>query len=147
MWRRGRAQANVNCRILPGHSLEEIRRTLEQIVADPKITVRFVENNGEVLDHGSNRGSYEPPPLRADVFGPLEKVVAQMWPAFLSSPTWRPVRRMERTPQACPLMASAVWRWKGTTSDAHGKDERVLVESFYGGVDFYNRFLKAVTSN
>jgi len=26
---------------------------------------------------------------------------------------------------------------------AHGKDERVRVSAFYGGVDFYYRFLKA----
>src|ERR1700734_616914 len=32
------AQANVNCRIEPGHSLEEIRLTLEKIVADTKVT-------------------------------------------------------------------------------------------------------------
>src|SRR5208337_3016745 len=43
------AQANVNCRIEPGHSLEEIRLTLEKVVADPKIVnptikVRFREN-------------------------------------------------------------------------------------------------------
>jgi acetylornithine deacetylase/succinyl-diaminopimelate desuccinylase-like protein len=29
---------------------------------------------------------------------------------------------------------------------AHGKDERIPVESFYRAVDFYYRFLKAVTS-
>ena len=29
---------------------------------------------------------------------------------------------------------------------AHGRDERLGVESFYKGVDFYYRFLKAVTS-
>ena len=29
---------------------------------------------------------------------------------------------------------------------AHGKDERLGVESFYRGVDFYYRFLKAVTA-
>jgi len=29
---------------------------------------------------------------------------------------------------------------------AHGQDERLGVESFYSGVDFYYRFLKAVTS-
>jgi acetylornithine deacetylase/succinyl-diaminopimelate desuccinylase-like protein len=28
---------------------------------------------------------------------------------------------------------------------AHGKDERIGVESFYKGVDFYYRYLKAVT--
>ena len=29
---------------------------------------------------------------------------------------------------------------------AHGKDERIGIESFYKGVDFYYRYLKAVTS-
>ena len=29
---------------------------------------------------------------------------------------------------------------------AHGKDERIRVESFYRAVDFYYRYLKAVTS-
>jgi len=28
---------------------------------------------------------------------------------------------------------------------AHGRDERVRAESFYQGVDFYYRYLKAVT--
>ena len=32
------ASANVNCRILPGHSREEIRQQLIQIFNDPKIT-------------------------------------------------------------------------------------------------------------
>jgi acetylornithine deacetylase/succinyl-diaminopimelate desuccinylase-like protein len=29
---------------------------------------------------------------------------------------------------------------------AHGKDERIRIESFYEGVDFYYRYLKALTS-
>jgi acetylornithine deacetylase/succinyl-diaminopimelate desuccinylase-like protein len=29
---------------------------------------------------------------------------------------------------------------------AHGQDERLGIESFYTGADFYYRFLKAVTS-
>jgi acetylornithine deacetylase/succinyl-diaminopimelate desuccinylase-like protein len=29
---------------------------------------------------------------------------------------------------------------------AHGKDERLGIDSYYKGVDFYQRFLKAVTS-
>ncbi|HTV15477.1 MAG TPA: M20/M25/M40 family metallo-hydrolase, partial [Acidobacteriaceae bacterium] len=33
----GMAQANVNCRILPGHSREEVRQDLIRVVADPKI--------------------------------------------------------------------------------------------------------------
>ena len=34
------AQANVNCRIVPGHSPEEIRQELEKVLADPKISVQ-----------------------------------------------------------------------------------------------------------
>jgi acetylornithine deacetylase/succinyl-diaminopimelate desuccinylase-like protein len=38
-----KAQANVNCRILPGHSPAETQRTLTQVFNDPKIQIRFVE--------------------------------------------------------------------------------------------------------
>src|SRR6266478_449066 len=53
------AKANVNCRIEPGHSLEEIRLTLEKVVADPKITaptikVQFLESNNVLMDHGAS---------------------------------------------------------------------------------------------
>ena len=42
------AQANVNCRILPGHSPEEIRQELEKVVDDPKISVKDVGAIGGV---------------------------------------------------------------------------------------------------
>ena len=44
------AQANVNCRILPGHTMEEVRQELIRIFADPKITVKYVDNAGNVSD-------------------------------------------------------------------------------------------------
>ncbi len=37
------AQANINCRILPGHSPEEIRTMLVAFVNDPKVKVRYSE--------------------------------------------------------------------------------------------------------
>jgi len=143
------AQANVNCRILPGHSLEEIRQTLVQILADPKITVRFVENNGEVMDRGSNRSSYEPLPPRADVFGPLEKIVAETWPGIPVIPTMSTGASDGIYTNAAGLPTYGLGGIALDRDDvrAHGKDERVPVESFYGGVHFYHSFLKAVTSN
>src|SRR6516165_6156782 len=44
------AKANVNCRILPGHSKEEIRQQLIKVFDDPKVVVRYVDNSGEVFD-------------------------------------------------------------------------------------------------
>ena len=44
------AQAIVNCRILPGHTAEEVRQNLVQIFADPKIAVRYVSDAGDIAD-------------------------------------------------------------------------------------------------
>src|SRR6202165_5962722 len=46
------AQANVNCRIEPGHTLEEIRLMLEKVVADPKIKIPVRHNSNVLLDRG-----------------------------------------------------------------------------------------------
>src|SRR6202046_4934533 len=39
------AQAIVNCRILPGHSIEEVREKLIGIFADPTIVAKYVDNS------------------------------------------------------------------------------------------------------
>ncbi|HEY0796811.1 MAG TPA: M20/M25/M40 family metallo-hydrolase, partial [Acidisarcina sp.] len=44
------AQANVNCRILPGHSREEVRHQLIGIFNDPKVVVRYVSDAGDIFD-------------------------------------------------------------------------------------------------
>jgi acetylornithine deacetylase/succinyl-diaminopimelate desuccinylase-like protein len=49
----GRAEAIVNCRILPGHSKQEIRDELARIVADPKVQIRYV-TNGDHQRGGEN---------------------------------------------------------------------------------------------
>ena len=75
-----RAEANVNCRIEPGHSAEEIRQELIKVFADPKIIVRFVDNARNVVDSAPDRKSFPPQPLRRDVFAQLEKITGEMWP-------------------------------------------------------------------
>jgi acetylornithine deacetylase/succinyl-diaminopimelate desuccinylase-like protein len=141
------AQANINCRIEPGHSLEEIRQTLEKVVSDPKIKVQFRENNGALLDHGSDRHSYTPPAPREEVFVPLDKVVAEMWPGIPVLPDMSTGASDGVYTNAAGMPTYAV---SGVAYDrddirAHGKDERERVDAFYRGVDFYYAFLKAVT--
>jgi acetylornithine deacetylase/succinyl-diaminopimelate desuccinylase-like protein len=138
------AQANVNCRIVPGHSTEEIRQELEKVLADPKISVKEVGGIGGV----TNRKSYAPPPLRPDVFQPLEKVVDSMWPGLPVIPDMATGASDGVYTNAAGLPTYCV---SGEAIDrddirAHGKDERILVEAFYRAVDFYYRFLKAATS-
>jgi acetylornithine deacetylase/succinyl-diaminopimelate desuccinylase-like protein len=142
------AEAIVNCRILPGHSAEEVREDLISIVADSQITVRYVDTLGEVQDRAPEKQSFEPTRLRPDVMRPLEKVTAEMWPGV-------PVIPDMATGASDGVYTTAVgipdYGISGEAIDrddirAHGKDERIRVASFYRAVEFYYRFLKVVTS-
>jgi acetylornithine deacetylase/succinyl-diaminopimelate desuccinylase-like protein len=142
------ARANVNCRIAPGHSSEEIRLKLVEILADPKITVRYTGAIGGVTDHGSNVQAYAPPALRPGVFQPLERIANEVWPGMPIVPTMATGASDAIYTNAAGMPTYGI---SGTAIDrhdvrAHGQDERLGVESFYTGVDFYYRFLKAVTS-
>jgi len=138
------AQANVNCRIVPGHSTEEIRQELEKVLADAKISVRELGGLGGVM----NRRSFAPPPLRPDVFQPLENVVESMWPGLPVIPDMATGASDGVYTNAAGMPTYCV---SGEAIDrddirAHGKDERIRADSFYRAVEFYYRFLKAITS-
>jgi acetylornithine deacetylase/succinyl-diaminopimelate desuccinylase-like protein len=142
------AHANVNCRILPGHSSEEVRNELVKAFGDPKITVRYVGPLGEVNDHGSDKQGYAPPPLRPDVFRPLDKIASEMWPGAPVIPDMATGASDGIYTNAAGMPTYSVSGVALERNDvrAHGKDERIGIESFYKGVDFYYRYLKAVTS-
>ena len=143
-----RAEANVNCRIEPGHSAEETRKELVKVFADPKITVRYVDNFGNASDTAPDRKSFPPPPLRRDVFAPLEKITSAMWPGTPVIPEMATGASDGIYTMSAGLPTYGI---SGTAIDrddirAHGRDERLGIESYYKGVDFYYRYLKAVTS-
>jgi len=143
-----RAEANVNCRIEPGHPIEEIRAQLIKVFADPKVAVQYLDNLGNPSDTAPDRKSFPPPPLRRDVFGPLEKITSEMWPGIPVIP-----EMSTGASDGIYTMAAGIPTYgiSGTAIDrddvrAHGRDERLGIESYYKGVDFYYRYLKAVTS-
>jgi acetylornithine deacetylase/succinyl-diaminopimelate desuccinylase-like protein len=143
-----RAEANINCRILPGHSAEEVRQELIKILADPNITVRYVDNFGNVSDSAPDRKSFPPPRLRPDVFMPLAKITSEIWPGTPVIPEMATgasdgIYTMGAGMPTYGISGVAIDR---DDIRAHGRDERLGVESYYRGVDFYYRFLKAVTS-
>src|SRR5581483_6908629 len=60
------AEANVNCRILPGHAREEIREKLVSVVNDPKVSVGY-DDHGQILDRAPEAPPVTPVKLRPDV--------------------------------------------------------------------------------
>jgi acetylornithine deacetylase/succinyl-diaminopimelate desuccinylase-like protein len=136
-----RADANVNCRNLPGHSAEEVRQKLIEVFSDPKITVRYVDNMRNVFDRAPDRKSFPPPRLRRDVFDPLEKITAEMWPGIPVIP-----EMATGASDGVYTMAAgiATYQISGIAIDRDDIRARGRVERL--GVDFCYRFLKAVAS-
>lgn len=144
-----RAEANVNCRILPGHSQEEVRLDLVKIFADNTLSVRYRSDSGVLSDHGSDRAAMAPPPLRSDVMDSLHGVVAKLWPGVPVIP----IMETGASDSIYTMMAGIPsYGICGVAIDRndvrmHGKDERVPVESYYKGVEFYYEFLEKLTTH
>ena len=143
------ARANVNCRILPGHSPEEVRQELVKVVADPTVKVRYYNFLTEQLDDvAPNVRGYAPPPLRPDVLKPLEKVAAKMWPGAPVVPAMAVGASDSIYTNAAGLPTYMVSGSALARDDirAHGQDERLGVQAFYNAVDFFYDYLKAVVA-
>jgi acetylornithine deacetylase/succinyl-diaminopimelate desuccinylase-like protein len=138
----GTARANVNCRILPGHDVDEITAILVNIMDDPQITV------APVVSIGAGSISNPPSPLRPDVLGPLEKVAARMWPGVPVVPLMDAGASDNAETRAAGMPSYGIPDVFIDINDdrSHGRDERLPVASFYEGVDFYYRLIKAYSS-
>ena len=143
------ARANVNCRILPGHTREELRLQLIQILADPAIVVRYVSDSGEIFDSVPERHDSPPVTLRPDVMKPFEKIAEAMWPGAPVIPTMATGASDGVFTNAVGIPTYGISGIAIEFGDvrAHGRDERVKTGSYYDGVDFYDRYLKALTSS
>jgi acetylornithine deacetylase/succinyl-diaminopimelate desuccinylase-like protein len=142
------ARAVVNCRILPGHRAEEVRQDLIRVLADPKIVVRYISDAGEISDAAPSQLSGAPVSLKPEVMQPLEKVAHEMWPGIPVIPTMATGASDGVFTNAAGMPTYAI---SGVAVDfddvrAHGRDERVRVDSFFGGLDFYGSFLKELSS-
>ena len=142
------AKANVNCRILPGHSAEEIRQDLIKIFADPKIAVKYVDDAGNVYDRTPEKKAFAPILPPDEILKPLARIADEMWKGVPVIPDMETGASDSIYTIAAGLPSYGV---NGVAIDqddirAHGRDERVRVSAYYDGVEFYYRYLKAVTS-
>jgi acetylornithine deacetylase/succinyl-diaminopimelate desuccinylase-like protein len=139
------AQAIVNCRIFPGHSPEEIRRQLIGIFADDKLAVKFVSDAGVVSDTAPDRKAMVPPAPIPEVFGPLTRLTQAIWPGIAVTPV------MENGASDSIYFAQTgipSYGYSGIALErdderAHGRDERLPVDSYWKSLDFFYSFAKA----
>ncbi len=122
------ATAVVNCRLLPVDKPADVERTLIRVLDDPKIKVTVM-----TAAHPS-----EFTPINPQVMTAVAAATAKDFPGMLVIPS------METGATDGIYLRSAgipCYGVSGIFNDeddirAHGKDERVLVKSFYDAVDF-----------
>ncbi len=130
-----RATANVNCRIFPGHTQEEIHETLKRVVADDGIDVAFADPPEQV-------GA--PPPLTENVVGPIRLVTKQLWPdvPVLFSMAAGATDARFLTPAGIPTYGVSGLFSDPETTNAHGLNERMRVQSLLEGREFLDRLVR-----
>jgi acetylornithine deacetylase/succinyl-diaminopimelate desuccinylase-like protein len=131
-----RARANVNCRIFPGTSAEEVRQTLEGAIADPKVKITLREVRSTAAPA---------PPADPKVLAPAEKLAAEIWPGV-------PQLRMMLaagtdgaflTPAGIPTYGISGMFAEPDGSGVHGLNERMPAKALYDARDYLYRLMKA----
>jgi acetylornithine deacetylase/succinyl-diaminopimelate desuccinylase-like protein len=138
----GMARANINCRILPGHTPNEVQSTLEKVIADSKISI------SQVAAPGAGLRSNPLSTLQPEVMHAIEKVVNEMWPGVPVVPVLDAGASDGAISRAAGYTTYGI---PGVFMDvdddrSHGRDERIRVASFYSGVDFYYRLVKTLST-
>ena len=131
------AGARVNCRIMPGEPVEEVKATLQRVLADDRIAVTQTDNG--VIS--------QPSALNPEILGSIEKLSAEFWPGAVVVP----IMSAGATDGSYLRNAGIpTYGHSGMANDindfrAHGKDERVPVTSFYQGEDYLYRLVKMLS--
>jgi len=133
------ARATVNCRILPGEPAAEVTATLERLAADDRIALRTVY--APIPS--------PPSPLTPAIMGPIERLVAEQFPNVPIVPVMEAGATdglFLRNAGIPTYGVSAVFEEQNDVR-AHGRDERLRVQSFYEALEFWYRMMQAYASD
>jgi acetylornithine deacetylase/succinyl-diaminopimelate desuccinylase-like protein len=131
------ASAKVNCRIMPGESVDEVKATLERVLADDQIKVTQLDT--PTLS--------APSVLNEEIAGAIEKLSREFFPGAIVLPV------MSAGATDGSFLRNAgipTYGHSGMAIDVgesriHGKDERVPVKSFYQGNEYLYRLVKVLS--
>jgi acetylornithine deacetylase/succinyl-diaminopimelate desuccinylase-like protein len=131
------ASAKVNCRVMPGESVDEVKATLERVLADDQI--KLTQLDTPTLS--------APSVLNEEIAGAIEKLSREFFPGAIVLPV------MSAGATDGSFLRNAgipTYGHSGMAIDVgesriHGKDERVPVKSFYQGYEYLYRLVKVLS--
>ena len=131
------ATAKVNCRIMPGEPVDDVKATLERVLADDQIVVTQIDQPTLSV----------PSALSDNIMGPITKLSAEFWPGAVVLPIMS-----AGATDGSHLRNAGIptYGHSGLAGDvrefrAHGQDERILVKSFFEGDEYLYRLVKALS--
>jgi len=135
-----RATANVNCRIFPGHSREEIRKELAQVIGDPQVTIADVTGDTSIESAAS--------PIREDFLQAAGKAVKAAWGDVPIVPhqSVGASDSMWYRALGVPSYGASPTMIKESDEYSHGLNERVPLLNIEPGITFYLSLLRDLAS-
>jgi acetylornithine deacetylase/succinyl-diaminopimelate desuccinylase-like protein len=128
-------RATVNCRVLPGDSVDETRAAIERAVADPGVKITAASRERDLA---------VPPPLDPAVLGPMERLAARHFPGVPLIPMIS-TGATDNTflgPLGIPAYGIPGLWVDPETVGTHGLNERVSKQALYRGRDFMFDLIK-----
>lgn len=133
------AEANVNCRIYPTETAEAVRKTLTRVIADTTVQVLIK----------TQRPSSPPATMSREIMDAVTQATKEVFgdipviPTMLAGAT---DSRFFRTLGIPAYGVSGLFMDPETDARAHGRDERMRMQSFYEGQEFLYRLTKRLAS-
>ncbi|MGK5090320.1 M20/M25/M40 family metallo-hydrolase [Bdellovibrionota bacterium FG-2] len=133
------AKATINCRVLPDETLDQVRKTLLAVIADPQVQLK-------TLDEFER--SDASPVAGADI-ETLKKIILQTWPGVPIIPYMMFGATDSRFLRRAGIPSYGLLPIAETEDDgrrSHGIDERIRVKSFREGIEFFYRLMIALAA-
>jgi len=132
------AEANVNCRKFPDESVEQVRAELQRIIGDSTV---------EVVAQGRLGQASPPSALMSEVMDPVTRITKEMFgniPVIPVMSTGATDSRFFRAAGVPSFGVSGLFSDPTVDARAHGRDERMRIQSFFEGQEFLYRLTKAL---
>ncbi|HXW10210.1 MAG TPA: M20/M25/M40 family metallo-hydrolase [Steroidobacteraceae bacterium] len=135
-----RAEATVNCRIMPGERIDEVRARLVEVVGDSALEIRLAAEPGP---------QPPAPPLDPRLMRHVEGLVSEMWPGIpviLAISTGATDGRFLNAAGIPTYGVSGLFR-DPDGNGVHGLDERVRVRSLLDARAFLYRLVRGLATD
>ena len=132
-----RARATVNCRVLPGESMEVVQDTLETVIGDAQVSVTPV----------ADANPSPPSLLTPEMLGAIESTTNEMWPGVPVIPIMSAGATDGLFLRAAGIPVYGVSGLFADIADnrMHGQNERIHSTAYFEGQEFLYRLTKKLS--